>query len=97
MVSTSRIVELASKIADDTTVVNDYFVSNGLPAPSFDVDGPLILPISPSETEIIAAKDRVLAHTLELHNLMRGPVESVVGTSVSSATRYSRELMLKRL
>lgn len=83
MPTVTRISELANSIAADTSVVDAYFDSHGLPTPSLDVDGPATLQILPSEVEILAAKDRVIANTLELHHLMRGPVESVVGTSVS--------------
>ncbi|KAL9105818.1 MAG: hypothetical protein Q9227_009074 [Pyrenula ochraceoflavens] len=84
MASLNRITELANQIAADTAVVNNYSETNGLPTPSFDVNGPPVLAIPPSEKEVISAKDRVVAYTLELHNLMRGPVESVVGTSIIS-------------
>ena len=83
MAPITHITELAGQIAADTAFVNDYFESKGLPTPSFDVNGPPVLAIPTSEQEVVSAKDRVVAHTLELHSLMKGPVESVLGTSVS--------------
>jgi len=66
-------------------IVDKYLSSNNLPTPSFDVMGPPNIPISRDEKEVLAAQDLVIASTLELHDLMRGPVDILVGLAVSSA------------
>ncbi len=80
---TSRITELASTIAENTAIVDQYLAAKNLPTPSFDVDGPAVIPIPPHETHVLAAQDNVIACTQELHNLMKGPTEMLMGIGVS--------------
>ena len=82
--SASRISELAKVIAEKTAIVDDYLTTNGLPALSFDSQGPKKPPIPAHEIEIIAAQDEVIASTQELHDLMKGPDEMLMGLSVSA-------------
>ena len=90
MASNSRISQLAAIIAEKTAVVNEYLNSHHLPTPSFDANGPDTIPIPPDEKEIVAAQDAVIASTLELHNLMKGPTEMIWGISVSPISAFQR-------
>lgn len=82
--SISRIAELATVITEKTSIVDAYLKRNNLPTPSFDVDGPLTIAIPAYETDIIDAQDIVIASTQELHNLMKGPTEMLMGIGVSN-------------
>jgi hypothetical protein len=75
MASQTRIAELADIIAIKTRVVDDYLRSQGLPAPSFETNGPLTIPVPTSEREILEAQYQVIACTQELNDLMKGPTE----------------------
>lgn len=81
--STTRIAELSALIAKNTSIVDAYLNSHYLPTPSFNVDGPLTIPIPAHEKDIIYAQDTVIASTQELHNLMKGPTEMLMGIGVS--------------
>lgn len=70
-------------IAENTAIVDTYLNSQNLPTPSFSVDGPLTIPIPAHETAIICAQDIVVSSTQELHNLMKGPTEMLMGIGVS--------------
>lgn len=86
MAPASRIAELASIIAENTAIVDKYLTVNNLPKPSFDADGPAAVPISPDDVDVLAAHDKVVSSTLELHNLMKGPAEVLMGIGVSPST-----------
>ncbi|KAK7995206.1 s-adenosyl-l-methionine-dependent methyltransferase [Apiospora arundinis] len=73
--STTRIVELSSRIAANTAKLNDYLVSNNLPTLSFDINAPTESLISKENTELEAARVAVIDDTQELRNLMLGPRE----------------------
>ena len=83
MSSAPTISELAAIIADNTAIVNGYLNANNLPTPSFEVDGPAVIPIPSHEASILAAQENVIASTQELHNLMKGPTEMLMGIGVS--------------
>ena len=83
--STTKIVELASLISKNTSIVDAYLKSNQLPSPTFETDGPLKMPIPPHEKEIAKAQDIVIASTQELHNLMKGPDNLLMDIGVSDA------------
>lgn len=78
----SRISELAAIIAEQTAIVDAYLKSQSLPTLSFDRDGPAKVPILDHETEVLAAQDKVIGSTQELHDLMKGPTEMLMGISV---------------
>ena len=80
--SPTRISDLAATIAENTAVVDAYLTSHQLPTLSFDPDGPATVPIPAHEAGVIAAQDSVIASTQELHNLMKGPTELLMGLSV---------------
>ena len=85
MTSTSSISELAARIAANTTIVNNFYIENGLPTPSFDQDSPRRPVISPSTApEIEAARQAVIYDCQELRILMQGPAQYLAGLSVWS-------------
>ena len=83
----SRIAELAAIISDKTNIVDGYFKTHRLPPLSFEPDAPAKVPIPPHEIEVIAAQDAVIASTQELHDLMKGPTEMLMGLSVSASAQ----------
>ena len=72
MTQQARILELASQISKDTAKVNDYLVSQGLPQPSFGIDGPVNLSLESPEAE--AARLDTIGASMELADLLQGPV-----------------------
>lgn len=80
--TTPRIVELSAIIAEKTKVVDAYFAKNGIPTPSFDIDGPPRVQIPPNEKEASAAHIAVLDATEELHQLLTGPSAMLMSMSV---------------
>ncbi|KAI1775119.1 S-adenosyl-L-methionine-dependent methyltransferase [Hypoxylon cercidicola] len=73
--STPRIVELAIRIAANTSKVSDYLAANNLPQPSFDLDTPPYGAVPKDAPEIEALRQSVLEDTSELRHLMLGPRE----------------------
>ncbi|KAI1181598.1 S-adenosyl-L-methionine-dependent methyltransferase [Nemania serpens] len=73
--ATSRIVELANRIASNTVKIDDYLLSHNLPTPSFDVDGPLDTLIPKNELSIESLRVAIIDDTLELRRLVLGPRE----------------------
>ena len=67
----TRIAQLANLIQDNTTIVDAYLRSKGLPQPSFDEDGPVDLGIE--SEEIQKAVEVTRESSLELHDLLLGP------------------------
>lgn len=73
--STSRMVELAQKIAKETEKLEAYMKKNNLPMPSFDADAPTDFPKLPED--ISQSRMEVICATKELGLLAQGPRESV--------------------
>ena len=71
--TSTRIAELALRIQENTSKVDDYMRQNGLPSPTFDEDGPVDFNIQSSEIE--EARVEVIDSTLELHQLLLGPAQ----------------------
>lgn len=72
--SAPRIVELATRIASNTTKVSDYLTANNLPQPSFDLDTPPLGPVPrDAPDEVVTLRESVLEDTAELRHLMLGP------------------------
>ncbi|KAK6527401.1 hypothetical protein TWF694_004390 [Orbilia ellipsospora] len=73
--------ELATRIATNTKIVEDYIKSQGLPYPSFAADGserfPLPPPSTPELEKIHTARQEVLAATKLLYDLTAGPYELI--------------------
>ena len=84
------ITDLAAAIARNTQIVNDYFIAQKLPLPSFDIDGPSTIAIPTEEKEVVAAHVAVLSDTLALHDLIKGPADVLrsLGVGASSRTIY---------
>jgi len=78
-----RITELASRIAANTTKLNEYLVASNLPTPSFDLNGPTDPLVPKHETEVEAARVAIIDDTLELRRLVLGPREYLMSYSVS--------------
>lgn len=77
--ATSRIAELASLIARNTSEVENQLSADGLPCPTFDADQPPTLVNNP---KIAAARHAILQATDELHALMLGPISLVTSATV---------------
>ncbi|KAH9997465.1 S-adenosyl-L-methionine-dependent methyltransferase [Xylariaceae sp. FL0662B] len=77
----SRIVELSSRIAANTAILNDYFTANNLPSPSFDIDGPRECLIPKSQTDVERARIAIAEDSTELRSLALGPREYLMSLS----------------
>ncbi|KAI1427098.1 S-adenosyl-L-methionine-dependent methyltransferase [Xylaria sp. FL1777] len=92
--ATSRIVELANRIANNTAKIDEYLRSRNLPTPSFDVDGPRDTLIPKDEVSIESARVAIVDDTLELRRLALGPREYLMSythdelISQQAITRY---------
>lgn len=75
MANQTRITELSSLIARETEKINDFFAAQGLPAPSFDEDAPISLPIPDDAKDIVTARILVIEACNELKALLKGPKE----------------------
>lgn len=82
--STSQIADLAARISANTAKVNEYYLSQNLPLPSFESDAPLrsLIPAG-TEPEIEAARQAVIFDCQELRILMQGPSQYLSGFAVS--------------
>ncbi|KAK6503058.1 hypothetical protein TWF481_008093 [Arthrobotrys musiformis] len=88
-----KISELVQEIAENSKILEDYIISQGLPYPSFAADGPSACPLPPPKTpELIklhAARTHVLTASKLLHDLTAGPAEliqwSVLGFNDTSS------------
>lgn len=78
-----HIVELATRIAANTTKVGDYLTEHNLPQPSFGVDAPLYGCVPSDAPEIEALRLSVIKDTVELRDLMLGPRDYLFSFVVS--------------
>ncbi|QGA21491.1 hypothetical protein EYB26_009202 [Talaromyces marneffei] len=78
--STSRITQLAQIICSQASIINQHLQSNHLPEPSFDQDGPTV-PIQNETLSIQKAKTDVIEATIELRQLLEGPMKLVLPES----------------
>lgn len=88
-----RIIELASRIATNTSKLSEYLAANNLPQPSFHLDTPPYGPVpKDAPPEIIDLRQSVLDDTAELQLLMLGPRDYlfsnfvVINLMISSST-----------
>ena len=72
MQNQARIIELATQILQDTSKVNEYLISNGLPPPSFSIDGPTNLTLE--SPDVNKARLNAMGASMELADLLQGPV-----------------------
>ena len=79
----ASIRELAAIIAENTATVTRYLTDQGLPQPSFALDGPLQSQIPPEAVEIENARVAVIDATQQLRNLMLGPMDYITSFTVS--------------
>ena len=86
--ASTRIAELASRIAEHTTNLNNYLVSQGLPTPSFD---PIVPPDVTLPDAVAASREIILDATDELHSIIVGPIGLLTAPYVS-LTCKSRSL-----
>ncbi|KAI1123665.1 S-adenosyl-L-methionine-dependent methyltransferase [Nemania abortiva] len=92
--ATSRIIELANRIASNTAKVNDYLLSHNLPTPSFDVDGPRDTLVPKDELSVESSRVAIIDDTLELRRLVLWPREYLMSythdelISQQAITRY---------
>jgi hypothetical protein len=73
--SITRIAQLSSTIASNTTLIDEYFTSHSLASPSLDASAPAQLPIPPDAPQIAKARQEVIDATAELNAIMKGPSE----------------------
>ncbi|KAI1270957.1 S-adenosyl-L-methionine-dependent methyltransferase [Xylaria sp. FL0933] len=83
MASANRIIELSSLIAQQTTIINDFFEQRGLPTPSLGPNAPHLLPIPDEASDVKAARLQVVEACSELKALITGPRELLRFTYVS--------------
>lgn len=72
--STSRILQLADTITTSVAKIQEVLTAKNLPSPSFDEDGPQLLP-----QEVSDAQDAVLDATAELRDLLTEPMTLIHG------------------
>ena len=88
--SHSRIAILASAIANNTAIFDEYLLSHNLPTPSFEPNAPLKYNLPP---DIAKSRQLVLEATDELQHLLMGPIDvltsNVVCLSVSATIYFS--------
>ncbi|KAI0182297.1 S-adenosyl-L-methionine-dependent methyltransferase [Xylaria flabelliformis] len=82
--TTKSITELAFSISTNTKIVNDYYVANNLPLPSFDINSPRTIAIPASEKEVSAAHAQIIADSFSLHNVLKGPNEMLMGLAANN-------------
>ncbi|KAI1411312.1 S-adenosyl-L-methionine-dependent methyltransferase [Hypoxylon sp. FL1857] len=79
--SQSRIIELSSRIAANTALLDGYLAKNNLATPSFDVDGPRDSLIPKTEIDVEKARIAIVDDTTELQSLVLGPREYLMSRS----------------
>ena len=88
--SQNQIAVLAEQIAEGTKSIDSYLKSNGLPTPSFDVDGPSDLRLT---KELQDAKAAIIGATQELQELLLGPQMLLFSHHVSQLHCGMRHLL----
>ena len=73
----TRILALSQIIASQTALINKHLQDNNHPEPSFAADGP-IEPIREPTPEVEKAKNAIIEATIELRQLLEGPVKALV-------------------
>lgn len=61
----SRVVQLSTRIAENTAKLNEWLATHALPIPSFDEDEPSHSLIPKDEPEVGAARDAIIDDTAE--------------------------------
>ena len=81
--ATSRIVELATRIAASTLKLDEYIKEHNLPTPSFDINGPKDTLFPKEEVDVETARVAIIDDTQELRRLVLGPREYLMSYTVS--------------
>jgi hypothetical protein len=84
----NRISQLSALIAEHTANINDFFVKNKLPTPSFEADALWSLPIPDDAEEIKLARLAIIEACAELQALVTGP-KDFLHVNVKQFRRYS--------
>lgn len=88
----SRIAHLSGLIAVNVAKLEDYLKEKNLPVPSFDVDGPVNMNHSSDAPEIEAARIAAIEASIELSDLLQGPILSLRpimnGSSLQAIYRF---------
>jgi hypothetical protein len=84
--ATSRILTLANEISSNTKILDDFFIQNNLPPPSFEEDTPLMYQFPP---DIAEAQESLSAALDELSSLNKGPIQTIVSNSVKPSIHNS--------
>lgn len=77
--ATPLIVELATRIAANTSKVSEYLAARGHPQPPFDVDTPPS-PVPKDAADMELLRQAILEDTAELRSLMLGPRDFLMGS-----------------
>jgi hypothetical protein len=72
--STSRILQLAQQIVANTTVLDEHLSRAGLKGPSFEPGAPIDA-FQPSNADVDRAKSDAIEATIELRQLLEGPIK----------------------
>lgn len=72
--ASSKLVQLAESIINNTKKVDSYFDEHNLPRPTFDSDGPIHFGISSDAHDVEAARIQVIEASWELADLLQGPM-----------------------
>jgi hypothetical protein len=73
----TRILALSQMIASQTALINKHLQDNNHPEPSFAADGPIEAIREPTP-EVEKAKNAIIEATIELRQLLEGPVKALV-------------------
>ena len=74
---------LAQSIPDNAKLLEQYYIHEGVPLTSFEKNG---LPrFQPSQPRAAEAQAKVLALTMELNQLVAGPMGMLINTEVSNS------------
>lgn len=88
----SRINELVSAIARTTAIVTGYYEEQGLPQPSYDIEGPSEVSIPSDKPSVSNAHVAALGATAKLYNLLLGPKGMLMSQNVYFRTLIPRFL-----
>lgn len=87
--SPSRIVELATTVAQHTQQIDSYLAEKGLPYPSFEANGPADLSLPP---HIEQSRTVALQASQELNDLLQGPRDLLFNHEVRLSTNDGAQI-----
>lgn len=83
----SRIAELAQAIASQTTIIDEHLPRSKLAEPSFEPGAP-IEPVPQTNATIEKARTSVVEATIELRQLLEGPVKLLLPEVCNKSTHF---------